>query len=153
MTKKIMDYSNTYFYKLVCKDPTILDCYVGHTTNHNTRKANHKTCCINEHSKHYNLYVYQFIRNNGGWNNWEMIIIECIPCMNSIEAHAIERQWLEILQATLNKQIPTRTMAEWKSQHKEQIAVYIKDWVSHNRDKKAIYNKNYRDKIKRLKSA
>ena len=26
-----MDYSKTHFYKIVCKDLNIKDCYVGHT--------------------------------------------------------------------------------------------------------------------------
>ena len=37
-----MDYSNTYFYKIVCKDLNVTDCYVGHTLNFTKRKCTHK---------------------------------------------------------------------------------------------------------------
>ena len=33
------------FYKFVCKNPEIKSCYVGHTTNFNNRKNQHKYCC------------------------------------------------------------------------------------------------------------
>ena len=33
MPKDIIDYSNTIIYKIYCKNETITDIYVGHTTN------------------------------------------------------------------------------------------------------------------------
>ena len=56
---KSVDYSNTCFYKLCCKDVDIKDIYVGHTTNFRLRKSHHKACCNNESDNHYNYNVYQ----------------------------------------------------------------------------------------------
>ena len=41
MPRKEIDYSNTHFYKIVCKDLNIKDCYVGHTTNFKNKKYEH----------------------------------------------------------------------------------------------------------------
>ena len=35
-----IDYSKTHFYKIVCKELSVKDCYIGHTTNFNRRKGN-----------------------------------------------------------------------------------------------------------------
>ena len=42
MPKKVMDYSNTHFYKIVCKDLILKDCYVEHTLDFMTRKSTQK---------------------------------------------------------------------------------------------------------------
>ena len=38
MPKQDINYDITYFYKIVCRDLTIQDCYVGHTTNFRIRQ-------------------------------------------------------------------------------------------------------------------
>ena len=74
MPRKEMDYSKTHFYKIVCKDLNIKDCYVGHTTNFKNRKHDHRQKCYQENDQiHYNIYLYQFIRENGGFENFDMI--------------------------------------------------------------------------------
>ena len=112
MPRKPIDYSNTIIYKIVCKDPIITDCYVGHTTDFVKRKSLHKSDCNNEKSKKYNYYVYQFIRDNGGWDNWDMIQIEKACCNDSNEACKRERHHIELLGASLNKNVPGRPRQE-----------------------------------------
>jgi predicted GIY-YIG superfamily endonuclease len=56
MPKTKMDYSNTIIYKIFCKDPSIKEIYIGHTTNFVTRKSEHKTSCKNS-----NIYIYIYI--------------------------------------------------------------------------------------------
>ena len=87
-----VDYTNTHFYKIVCKDLNIKECYVGHTTNFKTRKQHHKQGCNNQSAKCFNLFVYQFIRENGGWENWDMILIDTLKCENRLEALKRERE-------------------------------------------------------------
>ena len=86
MPLKAINYNQTHFNKLVCKDLRITDCYVGHTTDFNKRKYHHKGRCCNPMSKSYNLPVYSFIRCAGGWDNWEMILIKTEKCENSLDA-------------------------------------------------------------------
>jgi hypothetical protein len=47
MPKIEVDYSRTIIYKICCKDPTIEEIYVGHTTNFTKRKYQHKIACNN----------------------------------------------------------------------------------------------------------
>ena len=112
MPSKPIDYTNTYFYKIVCKDTSVTDCYVGHTTDFTNRKNSHKTRCFNVNSDKHNIHLYQFIRENGGWENWEMINIETKHCKDSLEAKSIERDFTEKLKATLNIRRPFRTNEE-----------------------------------------
>ena len=84
MPRTPINYANTHFYKIVCEDLTIKECYVGHTTDFKRRKGQHKGGCKNINSKEYNAYVYQFIRNNVGWNNFDMISIEIRCCDNHL---------------------------------------------------------------------
>jgi len=159
MTKVPKDYSQTIIYKLCCKDPTIDCIYIGHTTNFNQRKHNHKTNCFNENSKNHNLNVYKFIRDNGGWDNWSMIQIEELDCKNSIEATKRERYWIDLLKPRLNSINPIAFKDEkilqkhiWYQERKEQILEKAKQHYEENKEQKIEYQKQYaetnKEKIK-----
>ena len=111
------DYSNTIIYKIVCKNLEITDCYVGNTTDFRKRKYKHKF-----HSKidNYNYKIYKIIRENGGWDNWDMIEIEKFSCKDANEAKARERYWYEELKANLNSIRPILTIEEKKEYKKNQ---------------------------------
>ena len=119
------NYQKSFIYKLCCMDLTIEDIYIGSTTNFRCRKKQHKECCTNEKSSHYNSYVYQFIRNNGGWDNWEMILIKELSCNSRLELHAEERKNYEELKPTLNTQIPNRTIKEYRKENRWKRAIPI----------------------------
>jgi len=93
-------------YKIICKDLLIIDCYVGHTTNIYSRKIEHKYACNNETSKSYGSKLYQFIRDNGGFDNWSLIQIEEYPCENRKQALCRENYWCFELKSTLNEIMP-----------------------------------------------
>jgi hypothetical protein len=102
MPKTEIDYSNTIIYKITCKDPNITDVYVGHTTNFVQRKHSHKQGCINNKSHNYKCKVYETIRNNSGWDNWNMEIINFFNCKDHYEARKKEQEYFVLLHATLN---------------------------------------------------
>ena len=112
MPKKDIDYSNTIFYKIICCDKNIKDLYVGHTTNFIQRKHAHKQSCLNNKNVNYNCKLYKIIRENGNWENWEMIIIDFLNCKNSIEARIKEQEHYEKLQATMNSLEPYKIKQE-----------------------------------------
>ena len=144
MPKKVMDYSKTIIYKIVCNDLNIVECYVGHTTNFIQRKYKHKYSCNTEYSEKYNYKIYQFIRANGGWDNFNMIEIEKYSCQDINEASARERYWYEILNSNLNTQIPSRTKKEWYETNKEQIAEQRKEYYETNKQQIIERQKQYR---------
>jgi hypothetical protein len=102
MPKTDIDYSNTIIYKITCKSPDVNEVYVGHTTNFVQRKFCHKQSCTNIKSKNYNLKLYQVIRNYGGWDNWNMEIVNFFNCKDSYEARQKEQEYFVLLKATLN---------------------------------------------------
>jgi predicted GIY-YIG superfamily endonuclease len=103
MPKTDVDYSNTIIYKIVCKDESIKDVYVGHTTNFIQRKYSHKMASNNLKN---NLKIYNTIRCTGGWDNWDMIEIAKYSCKDSTEARIKEQQHYEVLKATLKMSPP-----------------------------------------------
>jgi len=106
MPKIEIDYSNTIIYKITCKDPNISDVYVGHTTNFVQRKHAHKQSCINNKAPNHTCKLYEAIRNNGGWINWNMEIIHFCNCADHYEARKKEQEYFELLKATLNSLEP-----------------------------------------------
>ena len=109
MPKEDIDYSNTVIYKISCKDETISDVYVGHTTNFVQRKNSHKIASYSKNVHLYNCKLYQVIRNNGGWDNWKMEIIDFSNCKNLYEARKKEQEHYVLLNATLNSVEPLPT--------------------------------------------
>jgi hypothetical protein len=99
MPKKVVDYSNTIIYKIYCKDESITDLYVGHTTNFIQRKYSHKIACNNLNN---DLKIYNVIRSNGGWENWNMVEIAKYDCKDVTEARIKEQEHYNALQASLN---------------------------------------------------
>ncbi len=101
MPKTAIDYSNTTIYKIKCKDEFCKEIYVGYTTNFVQKKYIHKQCCINSSSTNYNMNIYKTIRENGGWDNWCMDIINVFSCKDSVEAKKIVKEHCELLNAVI----------------------------------------------------
>ncbi len=125
MPRQNINFSKTIIYKFVCNDLSVLDIYVGSTTDIIRRKAQHKSVCNNQNSKFYNFKIYEIMRNNGGFINWSMLQVEAYPCENKMQCSVRERYWLENLTANMNMQIPGRTQKEsvknYQETNREQI--------------------------------
>jgi hypothetical protein len=104
MPKKPSDYSKCVIYKLVSYDTTLIDCYVGHTTNFKERKRTHKNAYFNENHPNHFCPVYGFMKEHGGWENFVMLQMEEFPCETKREAELREEFWRKELNATLNGQ-------------------------------------------------
>ena len=147
--ENINKYSNTTIYQIICKDRTITDCYVGHTTNFKSRKREHKHDCNNSTRNKYSFKVYQFIRENGGFENFDMLLISTHVCEDKHDAIRLERLYIEELNPTLNKQKPGRTSKEYKEDNKDKIRQQQHEYYE-QRNKEALSKnkKAYRDKYK-----
>jgi len=142
MPKTILDYSNTIMYKFVCNDLNVTDCYVGHTINMTKRKYWHKSACTNEKNKHHNLKIYKIIRENGGWDNWSMILVEEFPCKDKYEACKREREVYEELGAKMNMLRPYITQEETTEYDKQYLKKYREE---HKEYHKQYYKQRYQD--------
>jgi len=169
MPRKAKDFSKGLIYKLCCKDTSIKEIYVGSTTNFTQRKRHHKSDCNNPNAKQYNYKVYQFIRENGGWFNWNMVLIEYFPCETELELGKKEDYFKNELQARLNsirphiyetpkefyeinKEANKKNRKEYRENNKERTQEYRKEFYENNKKKilekhKEFYESN-KEKIK-----
>jgi hypothetical protein len=118
------DYSATIIYKIMCKDESNKDIYVGHTVNFVKRKYSHRYACTHADHPQYNSKVYTVIRENGGWDNWRMKLIHAFDCKNLYEAREKEQEYYVLLNATLNSIEPLKER-KIKETKKEKIKPII----------------------------
>ena len=155
MSNSLANYEKTVVYSIFCKDQTVNDTYVGHTTDFCQRYKGHKSSCNNELSRSYKYKLYTTIRENGGWDNWDMLIIEDYPCNNVVEARERERYWIEFLSSSLNIVIPNRSKKEYSQLYniinREHLSACAKIYRENNQDKIKAYIENNKEKINELK--
>ena len=152
------DYRNGLIYMLKSKDENIQKIYIGSTCNFSRRKNRHKTRCCNPNDKKYHYKVYQFIRQNSGWYEWEMVKIKNFPCNIKSELEAEERRVMLNdygLDICLNKNQPSRTKKQYYEDNKDKILEKKKQYRIDNKDKIKEKKKQYRidnkDRIKEKK--
>ena len=95
-----------------------------------------------ENGKNYNQNVYRFIRENGGWINFEMVLITNLKCENRLEASMKEREYKEQQKATLNQINSIATdedrleqaekYNEWKKEDRKKILTNTKKETKQN---------------------
>ncbi len=166
---------NFVMYKICPKNKELQFCYVGQTENFANRKRQHIRNTTNESDKkHYHLKHYQTIRENGGWDEWEMIELEKFNGKTKVEARIREQELIKEHNATLNmlsayiteeerkatkkaitekfreenKEYLKEQTKKYKEEHKEVIAQQMKKYRQENKD--AIYQKTkeYRENNK-----
>jgi hypothetical protein len=124
MPRTDIDYSNTVFYKIYCKDINFHGVYVGHTTNFVQRKHSHKRACNKSSDQCHNLKVYKTIRERGGWDNWNMEIIGFKNCKDHSEACAVEQEYFNSYEASLNSILAKKSTIERLPIAKEKLNLY-----------------------------
>jgi group I intron endonuclease len=133
-------YSRGKIYKLV--NDIDDECYVGSTCDTLAkRKGGHKVMA----RKKPNQRVYAHL-NQVGWANVKIVLIENYACNNVEELNARERFWFDELKPSLNKQVPSRSVQEWREANKHYITQRLN--LEHNKVKKAQCDKKYRDSKK-----
>jgi len=145
------DYSKTCIYKLVHKDDVNNEnIYIGSTTNFRKRKNEHKSRINKESNDNYNQLKYVYIRENGGWDMWDMIEIEKYPCNDKREAETRERHWIDFYKSKLNSSIPTRTIHEWYLENKETHSINCKLYNENNKELISKKKKQHHENNKEL---
>jgi len=144
-------YENACIYKIKHnEDYNDENIYIGSTCNLIRRRCQHKDCCNKENNKEYNKPLYQYIRENGGWDNYIMIKIHDYKCNSKSELKIEERKMIDMLKPKLNKNIPTRSKKEYYEENKEHLVEKNKEWYEANKEllaekKKKKYEANKQD--------
>jgi len=97
INKRLIPYDYTFYkiYKDGCES------YIGSTVNYNNRKSKHKYACNNPKSNRYNLPLYQYIRENGGYDTFNYEILDKkFVCKKDAEIY--EGELMKIHNSTLN---------------------------------------------------
>ena len=119
-------------YKIVClSNPNLV--YVGSTANFYARRIGHKTKCNNPNCKAYNHKNYVVIRENGGWENWNMVIVDELKQITLIKSRMIEEEWRVKLNANLNSQKCFRTDEEKKEYYNKNKDIFV-EYYNKNKD-------------------
>lgn len=141
------EYCKGFIYILKNKnDDDNENIYVGSTNNYIKRMYSHKMNCNNPNSKEYNKKVYQFIRANGGWEEWDMIIVEEYPCNNKEELKMKEDEIMLEVKSKLNDRRAKRTHKEYNEDNKEKIAEQKKEYYKDNKERIVETHKEWREK-------
>lgn len=168
------DIDNYVMYKLSPKNAELKYCYVGHTNNFNFRKSQHKLPCINTNHSKSHIKLYQVIRENGGWDEWEMVELEKFNGKTKLEARMREQELIKQHNANLNmlnayitederkakknaitekyrqenKELLKEQTKKYKEEHKEVIAEQMKKYRAEHKAEIYEKTKEYREKNK-----
>ena len=139
---------NYTFYKIYSKDPAITECYIGSTEDIEGRKTKHKSSCNNINDPiEYNYKVYQYIRSNGGWDNFEFEIIDTI-IFSETDRLLYENKLMKLYGSTLNARraiITKEERKEYDKEYRETHREYFKEYyethkeeINNKRNKKIV---------------
>jgi hypothetical protein len=162
MPKKPIDYSKSFIYKICCRDPVITDIYIGSTTDLVKRRCQHKSTCNNPKATGHNSPVYNFIRENGGFDNWEVVKIENYECDCGEDLRKREREIFDELKPTLNNYRPSVSVEEtkislyernkaWREKNKEYHKEYQKERYENDKDYKEYHKQYVKERYKKNK--
>lgn len=118
--------SKSYIYKIFCKDKEVKEIYIGSTSKLNLRKNTHRYNCNNPNSKEYDRELYKFIRNNGGWDNWDYEILKEWIVDNSEDLKSEEQKFIiqhksnNTLLNSVNPIARKRDQKKWYEKNKEE---------------------------------
>lgn len=168
------DTDNYFMYKICPKNSNLKYCYIGHTNNFGFRKRQHQLPCIDITHIKSHIKLYKAIRENGGWDEWEMIEIEKFNGKTKLEARIREQELIDEYGANLNslkayitederkstknaiiekyreqnKELLKEQTKKYKEDHKEVIAEQMKKYRSEHKEEIYAKTKEYREKNK-----
>ncbi len=157
-----VDYSKTTIYKIQHKEIDEL-LYIGSTTDFTRRKAQHKRACDNANNKCYNRKLYSMMRDNGGFDCFNIIVIKEFSCQNKQEALIEEDRVTRQMKANMNSLrayvTPDDTKErekQYRLEHKDEIAERGKQYRLENKEQiiertKQYYNQNKEQILERHK--
>ena len=161
--------TNYFMYKICPKNKELALCYVGHTINFSERMRHHKLQALNENGNKSHQKHYVAIRQNGGWDEWEMIEIEKINAKTKLEARMREQELIKEHKANLNilsafitederkekkkiitekyreenKELLKEQTKQYKEDHKDIITEQMKKYREENKEKIREKTKEY----------
>ena len=127
-----------YIYRLTCVNPTIKERYIGSCWDIHGRNIRHKSHCHNNKNvKEYNFPVYKFIRENGGYDNWYMVTLDCVDCEDD-ELLEYEQHYIDI-HGGIDSLLNSINAVENKEQRRNTHVISNKNLRERNIETKRFY--------------
>jgi len=119
--------------------------YVGSTTNFSQRKAAHKYDCNHEEAIQFTYPIYCHIRNNGGYDCFEIIPIKSLKLENKTQLLISEQEEIDKHRTLVNRQKAYITIKE----RKEHVKQYNKKMYENNPEKFKKYREEHKEEQKK----
>ena len=108
-----MNYSNCVIYTIKCKDEAVTNLYVGHPCNLKQRTERLESNYNNPNRKEFNFKLYKVIRDNGGFKNRIVEVVEkYIECNSIDDSRNREKYRFNKLRVNSNSNRPFSTVEE-----------------------------------------
>ena len=135
--------------------------YIGSSRNLTKRFNSHKSHCNNEKDRDYNFSLYNYMRENGGFDAWKIVVIcEYPECKSEEELVLYERQYCDKYNPILNKKRPQITEDErtaYKEQYNEKNRYVLNEkakvYYAENKDKYKQYREENAEAIQEKQSS
>jgi hypothetical protein len=132
------NYLNSKIYRLVCNKTG--RTYIGSTTISLASRLSH-------HKKVFNTNKSCSSRAVLEYGDYSIILIEDFPCERKEQLFKRERFYIDSIDCC-NKQLPTRTKAEWYNDNKYRLIKNQIVWNNNNKDKLKKYKETFKNKSK-----
>ena len=153
------DFSNSIIYHIRHMESKEV-VYVGSTTNFFIRKAKHKYLW-NKEGNHFTFPIYCHIRNNGGFDCFEVIPIQSLKLENKTQLLIAEQVEIDKHQTLVNRNKAHITIEElkeyykkWRKEHKAEIKEiaekkkqYYQEHKAEIKEKAKLYNQDHKEEI------
>jgi hypothetical protein len=134
----MVNYQKAKIYRLVCDDPNLV--YYGATTRKLCQRLAHHKSVLKCSSKQ--LFDV---------GNVQIFLVENFPCDSKEELNTRERYWIDNNEC-VNRNIPGRTIQEWKDDNKEKMKEYYEankehrhEYIEANKEHIRETRKEYRE--------
>jgi hypothetical protein len=136
----VLNYNNAVVYIIDCLDVTICDIYIGSTIDFEKTLHSLKAGCKKTNSK---TKLHNFIKNNGGIDNFRVIILEkLINCKSKKEMLNYQVEYMDFFFPNLNTRLPIipdreryfNDTGKWQMKEHRMLNIYLshKLRIKHN---------------------
>ncbi len=132
--------------------------YVGSTTKFSQRKAKHKYRCNDKEGREFKYPIYCHIRDNGGYDCFEVIPIKLLKLENKTELLIAEQEEIDKHHALVNRKKAYMTIEErkesdkkWREEHKTERSQYNKLYYQEHKEERNQNGKQYYQENKEKK--
>ena len=151
---RTQDFTNSVIYHIRHMESKEV-VYVGSTTNFSERKGKHKYNCNHEERKHFTFPIYCYIRNNGGFDCFEVIPIKSLKLENKTQLLIAEQAELDKHQTLVNSCKAYITIEQKRIDNNERNKKYREEHKAelnenhkkYREEHKAEINEKYKQKI------